>query len=299
MTRRISSVARYTWQFVLVGLLAIISPAAAGPRPLGEWRSVITCVPHHYMMRFVDPEVRKYFPQLLQLSEADTRTLLGGNDPRDRGIGLFILDQRGDVGGLVRCVGMLEDSRQTIDESGVSAAPNHYVSAPQTVQGYYRDLCAVWLGVHVVDTAELAEVIRAIDNPNMLAHPWMHRMQRARYDSEVARNPEELDRVREQVRALPPELRLVVILGAKERDVLTDEQAVEDIGTVPDVLLRAMKAGDDTPFLKVYAHDSARAFTRGIGDRYSKLLDRVGAAKNAPSKANEQTSPDRDADPKK
>lgn len=181
------------------------------------------------------PHVRNALRMLLESGPEESDRLLSSNDPREIGLGLFVLEQMGDLERLVSLVELLNDGRLTVP----CAAPlntNRFVPREQSIREYLAQIYENWLGVPVqeslgtigllTDEAAIHEETRKVENtrerirgvpdPWARPRPWLVKLRRAseagrnRYENPLLREPL-IAEVKNSIAALPSDIRWAVV----------------------------------------------------------------------------------------
>ena len=172
--------------------------------------------------------------------------LKASDNPMERGLAIFIMDQRGDLDGLIGVSDWLGDDRDTIPRSDPPAGPvvcGDYCAFPQTVSEYLRRTYGWWLGIAPRNAADLRRALDDLGPVDGLAAPWIRRLERAQTDESTAtfvRNAASMlidipdsalfqkEIVLAEVGKLPPDLRWVVACAVRTRTALPSDSPLTD-----------------------------------------------------------------------
>jgi hypothetical protein len=142
--------------------------------------------PAQWHVEYFPKQLQAELDEALQLPVADARALLAADNPRDRGIGIFVASFNGDLDALFAVTALLNDDRQTIpvglgDPSGTIwiDGTTSLIREPCTVGGYLKTQYNVWLGLPPAMTKEEAdETVRRVAQDGTApeyAHYWATR----------------------------------------------------------------------------------------------------------------------------
>lgn len=160
--------------------------------------------------------------------------MLDQGTAEERGLALFVLDQRGDIERLMELCELLDDARMTIPSTDVNGVNNTYSCKRQSIAGQVSNIYHTWFGVVPHDIAEFEALIGDAD-PDTFVTVWVWRLYRATTDPVYVQHmpryisgldiPESavIDRnsVLEAVKHLPADLRWVVACVAYSLEVGT------------------------------------------------------------------------------
>lgn len=180
-------------------------------------------------------DVQQELRMLLEAGPEEVDRLLSSADPREIGLGLFVLEQNADLERLVSLVNLLDDARPTIP-CAAPTATNHFIPQQQTVGEYIAHIYANWFGIPAEDSparrggAACKEAVRNLGEPWARPIPWLQKMQRAtragrnRYDDHAVRGPLVIE-VKAEVAALPSEIRWAIITQGRSRGDYSQDEA--------------------------------------------------------------------------
>lgn len=220
-----------TGVLVLSLVLTSGAPCAAQAIP-GLTRPSVLPRADFFGWRFANPDNYTAVKQACQLTDPQIDALLHSEDPLDRGLGIFLLDQRCDFRGLLLARHLLDDHAQSIPSVAgcTGVLVGEFPSGePQTVHDYIRHALGYFLGENPDTQAELDALLAGVADPDSLAYAWVRRLDRA-----AGMTPEFLARpdihaggplpcvpmeadVKAGVQALPADIRWVVVSSAKTR----------------------------------------------------------------------------------
>lgn len=183
----------------------------------------------------VSPADRLLYVQLIDMSNEGVERLIRSDDPLARGLGIFLLSQRGDCDRLLDARSLLADSRRTIPEGMYphSGLYGFKALSDPSVAGYLRYVYEKWFGVVFPDEQAVNDVFADGVNLAHLVLPWVYRFRLAKdVEDAVTRNelgpPESavpisahalrIADVKQRVDGLPPEVRWIVMAAVVEVD---------------------------------------------------------------------------------
>ncbi len=177
--------------------LATCDSLVASTDPVGAAQE-ITVLPRQHQWTLVDPAARPALAATARLSAAARDRLLSSDSARERGIGIFVADQQGDVACLLSLSALLEDEAATVPYALPVAHAGGYAQGEQTVAEYLNAAYREWLGVEVDKSRRRFDrLLGEVDEPDHLVRPWIVRLQRVRKDVEGTAE------LKQRVRALP------------------------------------------------------------------------------------------------
>lgn len=159
--------------------------------------------------RWILPEDKSHLQVILTAPDARVEQWLTGT-PKQISAALLVLDDRGQVNRLASLTHLYGDARPAIPIVGMWATPPlneaDYYDA-RTLGLQYGHTTGKWLGMGVHDAAEFQRVYANVTDFNALARPWVNRLVKAKN----ANDPALLASIKQQVAALDPDIRWVVI----------------------------------------------------------------------------------------
>ena len=205
--------------------------ADMGPRP-------VSAIPRWNQWSLLDADQRRALRlRVARSSRADWVRLVQEGGGPERGLGLFLADQHGDVAALLTWCGLLEDHRETLPYPLPNAWSGPMVTHSQTVSGYLTTLYLAWFGVDVDgDRARCEAFLGGLETPDVPVRPWIERLLRARDDAERHR----LKRV---LLELPEPERAVVLLLAFEHDLMNRDEVCDAWNGIRAGLRADLEAG--------------------------------------------------------
>lgn len=197
-------------------LLAVAFAAASANAQLSETDvdqlvSKITVLPRYNQWVLIEPELRPALRQTVQITPAQREHLVRNGTPAERGIGIFVADQQGDIAALLSYADLLVDRERTLPFALPTAHDGQYARRDQTVAEYLTAAYLEWFGVDV-DSAptRFKRLLGDVSDPDRLVRPWIVRLRRAASDAK------QTAQLKKDVNALPEEVRWAVLtLGYK------------------------------------------------------------------------------------
>jgi hypothetical protein len=191
--------------FAFAVALAAVSPSA-GIDSASDAVAQIAVVPRHNQWSLIDPDQHQALRNIIKTPTADRDRLIRLGDARERGIGIFIAEQQGDLDLLLSIAHLLDDGEPTIPYALPTAMPEEYATQTQTVAEYLTSVYLEWFGVDVDRSVEkFAELFGNVTDSSRLVRPWIVRLRRARDDSQAT------TQIKELVTQLPEDVRWAVV----------------------------------------------------------------------------------------
>lgn len=252
-------------RFSVASLMALLLVVACGAGPEAGWREAVHAVPPGWAWTSVPQAQQAALAELVRAAPEELERLLASEDPIDRGLGIFILEQRGDLRALIEHSNLLLDERPTVPLAAISAVSGHYPSSPQTVSDYMRRAYYVWFGIFVLVPADVDRLLGDVPDFSTLAQPWRVRLQRAAAGgpASVALGVSDAQ-VKAQVRNLEPELRWLVVMLGRADGLYTDQEAIALIGELPQEIIESAVRGSIRPGIAIGLPAAGRAGTRAV-----------------------------------
>lgn len=199
------------------------------------------------------PDNHPVLKEVIKLKKAARDQLVNEGDAQQRGIGLFIADQQGDIAALLAWEELLDDKELTVSYALPLAQPEEYAAGEQTVSEYLNSIYHDWIGVDVDGSRKrFAKLIGEIDKPELLIHPWIVKLKRARGDAKVTKS------LKNEIEKLPEEVRWAVItIGWCDSLYIKDEAQKLLAGTSP--VLRKQIQSDDSGIMNLSEEPMFRA----------------------------------------
>ncbi len=220
-----------TWAVVVAGA------QPADPRAISAEISVL---PRANQLFLVEPQARATLEQLVNLPTRERDQLIRHGDARQRGIGLFIADQQGDIALLLKLAPLLQDNEQTVPYAAPVADVGNYDVLPQTVGDYLNSIYLHWFGVDVDGSVRRFErLLGDVSNPDHLVHPWIVRLRRAQGDAPA------IAQLKQQIAQLPEEVRWAVLTMAHTNSLYTLEEAREGLAQLSPATRTRLANQDD------------------------------------------------------
>jgi hypothetical protein len=180
----------------------------------------VSVVPRHNQWSLIDPDQRPALTEIVKMSAADRDKLIRLGDARQRGIGIFIAEQQGDIDLLLSIARLLDDREPTVQYALPTAMPEEYASQAQTVAEYLSSVYLEWFGVDVDRSAEKYEgLFGEVTDSSRLVRPWIVRLRRARDDAEATAQ------IKRLVAQLPEEVRWAVVTLGYSNSLYTEPEA--------------------------------------------------------------------------
>ena len=203
----------------LVVALATVS-ASGQTRDTAEAISQVTVLPRHNQWSLVGPQQGQALSEIVRLPAADRDQLIQQGDARERGLGIFIAEQQGEVELLLSLAHLLADREPTVPYALATALPGEYANEDQTVAEYLSSVYLEWFGVDVDRSAKrFDELLGAVSDPPRLVRPWIVRLRRARDDRQATAQ------IKQRVRGLPEEVRWAVVTLGYCNSLYTEPEA--------------------------------------------------------------------------
>lgn len=236
-------ICRFTARAGLVVIVALAAISASGQtNSTTEAVAQVSVVPRHNQWSLVDPTERQALSAVVKMAAADRDRLIRSGDARERGLGVFIAEQQGDLEVLLSLAHLLADREPTVPYALPTAQPGEYASRDQTVAAYLSSVYLEWFGVDVDQSAErFDELFGAVTDPARLVQPWIVRLRRAREDAQAAAQ------IKQRISALPEEVRgAVVALGCRD-SLYTEPEARALLSDLSEATKSAIR--NETSFL--------------------------------------------------
>lgn len=209
--------------FVRLGptLVAAILSAAACADEWADAVAQVRAVPRHHQWTLIDPAQRPVLKKLVEMPAAQRAELLGSPDARQRGIGIFVAGQQGDLGTLLSLSALLDDAAPTVPYALPVAHGGDYPVREQTVADYLTSVYQEWFGVDVDNSrARFDDLLSAGKaKPEEFVHPWIVRLRRAQPNAQA------VAQLKERVAALPEEVRWAVVTLGYSNSLYTKADA--------------------------------------------------------------------------
>lgn len=209
---------------VFSGLAVLTALAAADPPGQGDdWAdtlALVTAVPRSHQWSLVDAEQRQVLSNLLGMPAAERNLLIQEGDARERGIGIFVTEQQGDLELLLSLAPLLADEELTVPYALPTAMPGEHAIQDQTVGEYLSSVYLEWFGVDVDRSAKrFDELLGGVGDPSLLVRPWIVRLRRAQGDDQA------MMRVKNSIADLPERVRWAVVTLGYCNSLYTEPEA--------------------------------------------------------------------------
>jgi len=199
----------------------------------------IDAVPRAHQWSLIPPVDRPVLKAVIKMKKVDRDALVVEGDARQRGIGLFIADQQGDVAALLAWEHLLDDKELTVPFALPLAQPEKYDSGDQTVSEYLNSIYHDWLGVNIdCSRKRFAKLIGEIDEPQHLVNPWIVRLRRVHGDEKRTES------LKKEIEQLPEEVRWAVITIGWCNSLYSEEDARRLLADVSPELREQIRSGD-------------------------------------------------------
>ena len=197
----------------------------------------VDVVPRHHQWSLIAPEARPALEQLVQMSSADLDRLLTEGDARQRGIGLFIAEQQGDLTRLLALAHWLDDNKRTVAYALPVAQVGEYAHDSQTVGEYLDSIYREWFGVDV-DTSRkrFEKFFGDVSEPEHLVRPWIVRLRRAQADAA------KVAEIKQRISALPEDVRWAVVTSGYTSSVYSEAEARAILSNLSEPTRSAIEA---------------------------------------------------------
>lgn len=205
-------------------------------------------VPHHDTWIPLPFAVVDELMVLRSAEPAVVEALLSSDDPREVGLGLFVLEQNADLARLASLADLLDDQRPTIPYAGKTVQVGDFVPQNQTVGEYLAHIYAMWFGVPSRDAKSRKEEIRNVTDPWERPNPWLEKLTRARsglYGEEgFAGRETRIAAVKQELQAGSADVRWVVATDGHDRGLYSREEARTILLSLDQTLRSQIITGD-------------------------------------------------------
>lgn len=224
---------------VLFAVTALFAGAAAVADDLAEAVARVRVVPRHNQWTLVTPEQRAVLAEIVRMSVTQRDELLRSTDPRLRGIGIFIVEQQGDLARLLSLAGLLADDAPTVPYAAPAAHGTEYPMRSQTVGDYLSTVYGEWFGVDADKSKERFEELlgSSRDRPEDLVQPWVVRLRRAAPDERA------VAKLKAQIAELRDAVRWAVVTLAHHSGLYTRAEARALLLALPEPRRAELRAG--------------------------------------------------------
>jgi len=173
--------------------------------------SKITVLPRYNQWTLIEPELRPALKKAVRMTPAQREHLVRSGTPAERGIGIFVADQQGDIAALLSYADLLVDRESTLPFAQPTAHVGQHAQRDQTVGEYLTAAYVEWFGVDVDSSpARFKRLLADVSDPDRLVRPWIVRLRRAAGDAK------QTAQLKKDINALPEEVRWAVLtLGYK------------------------------------------------------------------------------------
>ncbi len=258
---------------ILCGLLAASATAAgaaAGSEivdPIDQIGNV-DVVPRYDQWSVIPIKQREILKDLSGVPAEQRDRLVSHGSAIERGIGIFIADQHGDVEALISYAELLEDHEYTVQFAQSAAGVGEYAQADQTVSEYLSAVYLEWFGVDVDGSIERFETLFEEDvKPEHLVKPWIVSLRRAKDD------PKATAKIKQQITKLPEDVQWAVLSLGYKNSVYAAGEARKLLTDLSVQIHRAIEKGKmilpDEPLFRMNDGDYQRVVT----EAYLELLN--------------------------
>ncbi len=253
---------------LLSTVFAVSGAAAQAPEPdLDEIVSQIKVLPRYNQWQLIEPALRSGLEAAARLPREQRERLLRADNAARRGIGIFIAGRQGDVAALLSYANLLDDREATLPFALPTAGVDQYAQRDQTVGDYLSATYLEWFGVDVDRSpARFKRLFGGLGDPNHLVHPWIVRLRRA------AGNAKQTAQLKQQISALPEEVRWAVLTLGYQNSVYTLAEARELLAKLSPTLRKALGDGDtllpDEPLFRM----NHGAMRRVVREQFQRLV---------------------------
>lgn len=228
----------------------------------------IDVLPRNWSSSFDNsPEEQRLMLELIEMPREQRERLLSSDDSRDRGIGLFVTSEQGDLKCLLELHDWLADKRPTIPDAGLNKAitppgERSFELKGRTLGWYVCGEYFMWFGVYVSTPGEFAlSPLSRIENPDLLVRPWLVRLNRIRNIAHLETTTDKtrdkmtagVNEIKSRIAALPEEIRWAVVMEAhwaaqtREPDgwdqYYSEKEAREILRSLSDPLREKIRSG--------------------------------------------------------
>jgi hypothetical protein len=224
---------------LLLTVWAVRGAAAQPPDPAAVL-SEVSVVPRMNQWSLVEPEARAALKQVATLQAENREELIRDGDARQRGIGLFIADQQGDIELLLSLAPLLKDEERTVPYAAPVAHVGGYDVREQTVSAYLSSIYLHWFGVEVDGSMRRFErLLGDVEEPAHLVNPWLVRLRRARGDEAA------VTQLKERIAELPEQVRWAVLTLGYQNSLYTFDEARDRLRQLSPAMLDRLQNRDD------------------------------------------------------
>lgn len=224
----------------VLAMILLSVTAAAQTMSWTEALSTVDVVPRANQWALVDPQMHPVLKALVQMPAEERDRLIRSSSARERGLGLFVAEQQGDLAALLAAAPLLDDNELTIPYAVPVAQPFEYVQRDQTVTAYLTKLYADWFGVDVDKSRERFDrLLGDVSDPQQLVRPWIVRLRRAQDDAK------QTAALKAEINALPEDVRWAVVTLGYQNSVLTLTEAHTSLANLSAATREAIQTRQD------------------------------------------------------
>jgi len=216
---------------VLCGALVVglsMPATAGGPASRGDADQLaaqVQVLPRYHQWTLVEPAERAALRAVAGIEAARRDRLVRQGDGVQRGIGIFVADQQGEVEALLAYADLLADTEATLPYALPVATPDEYAVGPQTVGEYLTAAYLEWFGVDVDGSpARFKALFADVADPQDLVQPWIVRLRR------VADNRVRTAELKSRIAELPQRVRWAVVTLAHKDSLYSTAEARAVLG---------------------------------------------------------------------
>lgn len=225
-----------TFRGAVLALILATMSASAQSIDTNKTVAKITVLPRYNEWFLIQAEGRARLEAVIRISADERDRLIREGSARERGIGIFVAEQQGDIGLLLSLADLLEDKEPTIPYALPTASAGEYAHDDQTVGEYLSSVYLEWFGVDVDASRKThEELFGAIRDPARLVHPWIVKLRRARNDALLTGD------IKEQISALPAELRWAVLTLGYKNSLYRLEEARKQLLGLPGAIRQSIR----------------------------------------------------------
>ncbi len=231
--------------------------------------AAVSVVPRQNQWSLIDREQRQAVRAVIGIPATERDRLLRSGDARERGLGIFVAEQQGEVELLLSLAPLLADTEITIPYALPTAAPGEYASGDQTVGEYLSSVYLEWFGVDVDRSVKrFDKLLGGVTDPARLVRPWIVRLRRAHGDSEATAQ------IKRRIQDLPEEVRWAIVTLGWSNSLYEEEEAGELLAELSAATREAIRNQDTLmPEEPLFRMNSGRYRTLAL-EACQRLLDK-------------------------
>jgi hypothetical protein len=251
-------------RLLICGIWAGLGLAFGAVAHAADWADAVNqviAVPRHNQWTLIDPEQRPILKKVVEMPATARDELLRSSDARLRGIGIFVVDQQGDIAKLLSLKDLLTDNASTVPYAVPVAQVGEYVIRPQTVADYLTTAYQEWFGVDIDKSQERFDKLLGplSAHPQDFVQPWIVRLRRAAPDEKAVAE------VKRAIAALPEEVRWAVVTLGYSNSLYTRDEARAQLGALSAPLQARLRAHEEVlPNEPLFQSTSFRAAVQRV-----------------------------------